>query len=231
MDPQQRLLLEVVYEALEDAGITLESASGTKTAVYVGSFSNDYSSMLSKDLADYPQHSVTGIGNSILSNRISYFYNLRGPSLTVDTACSSSLVCFHLGAQSILSGEADMAIVAGSALHFDPNTFITMTDFEMLSADGRCRTFDAQGSGYARGEGVCAVILKRKSAAEAAGDRIDAIIRATAVNHDGLKDGLTVPNGDAQEQLLRAIYREAGLNPADTQYFEVSPPNIYLSAN
>lgn len=224
MDPQQRLLLEVTYEALENAGIPFESLQGSKTGVYVGSFSNDYNSSMSKDFAHYPQHTVTGLGNSILANRISYFYGLHGPSITIDTACSSSLVCFHLGAQSLRSGESDLVIVAGSALHFDPNTFITMTDFEMLSASGRCRTFDSQASGYVRGEGICAVVLKRQCDAEEAGDRIDAVVRATAINHDGMKDGLTLPNGEAQAKLLREIYSEAGLDPVDTQYFEVGHP-------
>ncbi|KAL9042608.1 MAG: hypothetical protein Q9214_003726, partial [Letrouitia sp. 1 TL-2023] len=220
MDPQQRLLLEVVYEALENAGITLDEISGTQTSVYCGSFSNDYNSMTNKDLSQYPKYAVTGNGTAILSNRISYYYNLHGPSLTIDTACSSSLVCFHLGNKSIQDGESEISIVAGSALHFDSNIFVTMTDFGMLSTDGRCRTFDANGSGYVRGEGVAAVILKRKSRAEAAGDSIRSVVRGTGSNHDGLKDGLTLPNGKAQAQLLRQTYKNAGLSTVDTDYFE-----------
>ncbi|GME30265.1 uncharacterized protein K452DRAFT_301651 [Neofusicoccum parvum] len=220
MDPQQRLLLEVVYEALEDAGIPMEQMRGTRTAVYVGSFSNDYNAMLTKDLAQYPKYTVTGGGNAILSNRISYFFDLHGPSVTIDTACSSSLVCFHFGSQSLQHGESDIAIVAGSALHFDPNIFITMTDFGMLSSDGRCRTFDADGSGYVRGEGVAAVVLKRRSSAEAAGDRIRAVVRGSGANHDGTKAGLTLPNGDAQASLIRSTYKAAGLDVAHTDYFE-----------
>ncbi|EKG19785.1 Beta-ketoacyl synthase [Macrophomina phaseolina MS6] len=220
MDPQQRLLLEVVYEALEDAGIPMEQMRGTRTAVYVGSFSNDYNAMLTKDLAQYPKYTVTGGGNAILSNRISYFFDLHGPSVTVDTACSSSLICFHFGNQSLQSGESDIAIVAGSALHFDPNIFITMTDFGMLSSDGRCRTFDANGTGYVRGEGVAAIVLKRRSQAEAAGDRIRAVVRGTGANHDGSKSGLTLPNGKAQAGLIRSTYKAAGLDVAHTDYFE-----------
>ena len=131
---------------IDTAGIPLEEASGTQCSVFCGSFSNDYNSMLTKDLVQYPKYTVTGIGNAILSNRISYFYNLHGPSVTLDTACSSSLVCFHMASESLQSGESDIAIVAGSSLHFDPNIFITMTDFGMLSTDGRCRTFDAKVS-------------------------------------------------------------------------------------
>ena len=179
--------------------------------------------MTNKDLSQYPKYAVTGNGTAILSNRISYYYDLHGPSLTVDTACSSSLVCFHLGNKSIQEGESDLSIVAGSALHFDPSIFITMTDFGMLSSDGRCRTFDAHGSGYVRGEGIAAVILKRKSQAESAGDPIRSVIRATGSNHDGLKDGLMLPNGRAQAQLLRQTYKKAGLSTEDTDYFEVEP--------
>lgn len=141
--------------------------------------------------------------------------------MTLDTACSSSLVCFHLANRSLQTGESDITIVAGTSLHYDPNIFITMTDFGMLSTDGRCRTFDANGSGYVRGEGVSAVIMKKRSVAEAAGDNIKAIVRGTGSNHDGTKDGLTLPNGIAQAALLRSTYKNAGLSTHDTGYFEV----------
>ena len=202
------------------AGITLERVNGSRTSVYCGSFTNDYNNMTTRDLLQYPKYTVTGIGNAILSNRISYCFNLHGPSMTLDTACSSSLVCLHLGSQSIQTGESEFAVVAGSALHFDPTTFVTMTDFGMLSSDGRCRTFDSTGSGYVRGEGVCAVVLRKKSAAEASGDPIRGIIRGIGSNHDGLKDGLTLPNGEAQATLVRQVYRDAGISTEDTHYFE-----------
>ncbi|CAG8888284.1 unnamed protein product [Penicillium egyptiacum] len=220
MDPQQRLLLEVVYEALEDAGIPLEKVAGSQTSVFCGSFTNDYNSTITKDLEYYPKYTITGTGNSILSNRISYFYNLHGASATIDTACSSSLVCFHLGNQTLQAGEASMSIILGSALHFDPNIFITMTDLGMLSTDGRCRAFDADGSGYVRGEGICAIILKRKSQAELDGDLIRAIVRGTGVNHDGTKQGITLPSSESQEALIRQVYHAARLDPRDTSYFE-----------
>ncbi|KAL8734411.1 MAG: hypothetical protein Q9181_003232, partial [Wetmoreana brouardii] len=220
MDPQQRLLLEVVYEALEDAGIPLQSINGSQTSVFCGCFTNDYNAMTTKDLLTYPKYTVTGTGNSILANRISYFYNLHGPSATVDTACSSSLVCFHMGNQSIRNYESDISIIVGSALHFDPNIFVTMTDLGMLSTDGRCRAFDASGRGYVRGEGVCAAILKRKGRAELDGDTIRAVVRGTAVNHDGKKQGITLPSSEAQEELIRRTYSMAKIDPADTQYFE-----------
>lgn len=239
MDPQQRLLLEVVYEALEDgrpcsmtftlfgcllttkiAGITLDEIQGSLTSVYCGCFTNDYNAMTTKDLEYYPKYTVTGTGNSILANRISYFYNLHGPSATVDTACSSSLVCFHLGAQSLRDAEADISIVVGSALHFDPNIFITMTDLGMLSTDGRCRHGDAAGSGYVRGEGIAAMVLKRQDRAQADGDHIRAVVRGTGVNHDGRKQGITLPSARAQADLITSTYERAGLEPAETTYVE-----------
>lgn len=194
---------------------------GTNTAVFAGSFTYDYQSMTNRDLAHYPKYTVTGTdANAILANRISYVFDLHGPSVQVDTACSSSLTAFHLGVQSLQTGESDMAIICGTALHFDPTIFITMAEFGMLSTDGRCRHFDASGSGYVRGDGVCAVVLKRQRAAELNGDRIRAVIRGTGTNHDGVKEGMTLPNNKAQAHLVRNIYNNAGLDPRDTGYFE-----------
>jgi acyl transferase domain-containing protein len=193
-----------------------------RSVVFCGSFTNDYREMIHKDLEHYPKYSVTGTGAAILANRISYFYNLHGPSVTLDTACSSSLVGLHMGNQSIRDGEADISIVVGSALHFDPTIYTTMTDLGFLSVDGRCRAFDAGGSGYVRGEGICAVILKRKSQALSDGNNIRAIIRGTGCNHDGIKEGITMPNSVAQEALIRRVYKNTGLNTNETQYFEVS---------
>lgn len=223
MDPQQRMLLEVTYEALENAGISMEAIRGSQTSVYCATYttSNDYHSLLGKDLEYYPKYSITGTGNALLSNRVSYFYDLHGPSMTIDTACSSSLVAFHLAAQSLLNGEAEMSIVLGSQLHFAPNAYLTLADMGFLSSDGRCRAFDANGSGYARGDGICAVILKRSRDAFLSGNSIKAIVRATGVNHDGKTEGITLPSSEAQEKLIRDTYVLAGLNPDETQYFEV----------
>ncbi|KAK0702382.1 hypothetical protein B0H67DRAFT_650419 [Lasiosphaeris hirsuta] len=208
MDPQQRLLLEVTYEALEDAGIPINDFRGSRTSVYCGMYttSNDYHNLQGKDLESYPKYAITGTGNSILSNRISYIYNLHGPSMTVDTACSSSLTAFHLGCESLHKGEADMAIVVGSALHFAPNTYQTMSDMGFISSDGRCRSFDADGSGYVRGDAVCAIVLKKHNAALAAGDPVHAVVRGTGVNHDGKTDGITLPSPEAQEALIREAH-------------------------
>ena len=176
--------------------------------------------MLVRDLEQYPKYKATGTGASILSNRISFFYNLHGPSITLDTACSSSLVGFHMAHQSICNGEADTAIVVGSALHFDPNWFLTMADMSFLSSDGRCRAFDAAGSGYARGEGICAVVLKRKDLAMSDKNPIRAAVCGTAANHDGHKEGLTMPNSKAQESLMADLYKRTGIPTNETGYFE-----------
>lgn len=202
------------------AGITLDEINGTQSSVFCGSFTNDYKDMVNKDLGYYSKYTATGTGNAILSNRISFFYNLHGASVTIDTACSSSLISFHLGNKSVQDDDADFSIVVGSSLHFDPNMFITMTDFGFLSSDGRCRAFDASGKGYVRGEGICAVVLRRKSRAELHGNKIRSIIRGSDINHDGTKEGITVPNSAAQEALIRKTYKNAGLNTIDTQYFE-----------
>lgn len=220
MDPQQRMLLEVVYEALENAGITLDDISGTDTSVFCGCFTNDYREMTYKDIESYPKYCATGTGMAILSNRISYFYNLHGASVTMDTACSSSLVGLHMGNMSIKNGESDISIIVGSALHFDPTIFTTMTDLGFLSSDGRCRAFDVDGKGYVRGEGVCAVILKNRFKAFQDGDNIRAIVKGTLCNHDGTKEGITMPNSVAQEALISKIYKDAGLSTHETTYFE-----------
>ncbi|KAE8212552.1 hypothetical protein CF327_g3816 [Tilletia walkeri] len=220
MDPQQRILLEVVYEALQEAGITRKDVAGSNTSVFEGSFTNDYSVLMHKDLESYAKYAATGTANSILSNRISYTFDMHGPSMTIDTACSSALIGFHLGCESLRNGESEMSIIVGSALHFDPNMYITTTDLGMLSTDGRCRAFDAKGSGYVRGEGVCAIVVKRMQDAIDHGDPIRSIVRASGSNHDGKKAGITMPNSYAQEALIRSTYARAGLDPNDTTYFE-----------
>ena len=205
---------------MQTAGIPLADVAGSQTSVYCGSFTNDYKNVLNSDLGYYPKYAAVGIGNTILSNRISYFYDLHGPSMTIDTACSSSLVCFDMGNKSIRNEHCDLSLVVGSALHFDPSMFVMMTDIGFLSTDGRCRAFDASGKGYVRGECICAAVLKRKSRAERDGNRIRSIVRGTDTNHDGTKDGITMPNSAAQETLIRACYKKAGLETHDTQYFE-----------
>jgi acyl transferase domain-containing protein len=224
MDPQQRFLLEVVYEALEHSGIPVSGIRGSDTGVYVGVMFNDYATMLLRDYQEIPTYYATGTGISVLSNRISYFFDCHGPSMTVDTACSSSLVAVHLAVQALRSGESRMAIACGTNLIIGPEAFIIESKLNMLSPDGRSRMWDQGANGYARGEGVAAVVLKTLSAALEDGDQIECIIRETGVNQDGATPGLTMPSATAQESLIRALYRKAGLNilsPEERpQYFE-----------
>ncbi|KXX76983.1 Nonribosomal peptide synthetase 14 [Madurella mycetomatis] len=224
IDPQQRMLLEVVYEALEDAGYTLRQYAGEKVAVFAGVMTADYDTLSQRDELDTSRYYATGNARSILSNRISYFFNFTGPSLTIDTACSSSLVALHQAVLSLRSGECEMACVAGANLIITPEQFVVESSLHMLSPSGHCRMWDAKADGYARGEGVAAIFIKPLSKAIRDGDRIDAIIRQTGVNSDGRSRGITMPNWKAQSQLIQDTYTRAGLNsenPEDRcQYFE-----------
>ncbi|KAH6616021.1 hypothetical protein B0J18DRAFT_388589 [Chaetomium sp. MPI-SDFR-AT-0129] len=224
IDPQQRMLLEVVYEALESAGYTLQQYAGDKVAVYAGLMTSDYDTLSQRDELDTSQYYATGNARSILSNRISYFFNFRGPSMTIDTACSSSLVALHQAVLSLRAGECKMACVAGANLILTPEQFIVESNLHMLSPTGHCRMWDAGADGYARGEGVAAMFIKSLSQAIADGDHIEAVIRETGVNSDGRSRGITMPNWQAQSQLLRDTYQRAGLDidkPEDRcQYFE-----------
>src|SRR5215470_14199352 len=175
MDPQQRLLLEVAWDALEDAGQVVERLAGTRTGVFIGISGNDYGRMqMFPGLSD--AYMGTGNANSVAANRISYVYDLQGPSLTVDTACSSSLVAVHLACSSLWSGESTLALVGGVSAILSPTITINFSLAGMLSPDGRCKTFDARANGYVRGEGAGVVVLKRLARARADGDRIHAVI-------------------------------------------------------
>ncbi|KAI9054258.1 hypothetical protein LZ554_001426 [Drepanopeziza brunnea f. sp. 'monogermtubi'] len=224
VDPQHRILLETVYEAMESGGFTMEAMQGSDTAVYVGVMTADYCEMLLRSPESLPTYFATGTNSSILSNRLSYFYDLKGPSETINTACSSSLVAVHRGVQSLRSGEARMAIAGGANLILNPEFMASESNLHMLSAEGRSRMWDAGANGYARGEGFAAVIMKRLSDAIADGDDITCIIRETGVNSDGRTKGITLPSGEAQTSLIQQVYRRAGLNPFSAldrpQYFE-----------
>ncbi|KAK4245506.1 polyketide synthase [Corynascus novoguineensis] len=224
IDPQQRMLLEVVYEALESAGYTLQQYAGKKVAVFAGLMSGDYDTLSQRDELDTSQYYATGNARCILSNRISYFFNFQGPSMTIDTACSSSLVALHQAVLSLRSGECKMACVAGANLILTPENFIAESNLHMLSPTGHCRMWDAAADGYARGEGVTAMFIKPLSQALADGDHIEAIVRETGVNSDGRSRGITMPNWEAQSQLIQDTYQRSGLdpnNPEDRcQYFE-----------
>lgn len=219
MDPQQRLLLEVAWEALEDAGQVLEDLANTQVGVFVGISSNDYSLQV-RDPRLIDPHMGTGNLFSIAAGRISYLLNLRGPSLAVDTACSSSLLSVHLACQSLMRGESTLALAGGVNLILVPGSTITLSKLSALSPDGRCKTFDASANGYVRGEGAGMVVLKPLAQALADGDPIYAVIRGSAVNHDGRSNGLTAPNGPSQEALIRQALADAGATPAQVGYIE-----------
>lgn len=224
MDPQQRLLMETVYEAIEAAGMTINGLRGSDTGVYVGVMCGDYDAMLQRDLDTCPTYFAVGTARSILSNRISYFFNWHGASITMDTACSSSLVAVHTAVQALRTGESRMAVACGSNLILGPEGYIVESKLKMLSPDGRSRMWDKDANGYARGDGVAAIVLKTLSAALADGDHIECLIRETGVNQDGATGGITVPSAAAQQSLIRNTYAKAGLDcrsPKDRpQYFE-----------
>ncbi|KAF4450830.1 putative polyketide synthase [Fusarium austroafricanum] len=220
IDPQQRILLEASYEALENAGIRKEDIDGSDAAVYVGSFVKDYEQVCLRDPDWQPQYAATGNGIAIMANRISYFFNLHGPSMTIDTGCSGSLVSVHLAAQSLRAKETSLAIAAGTGMILTPNTMMPMTALNFLSPDGKCFTFDSRANGYGRGEGIGVVILKRLSDAIHDNDTIRAVIRATKVNQDGHTTGITLPSKEAQVANINSVYESAGLDFNQTAYVE-----------
>ncbi|RCI10044.1 hypothetical protein L249_8500 [Ophiocordyceps polyrhachis-furcata BCC 54312] len=222
MDPQQRLLLETVYEATEDAGIPLK-ADGSNTAVYVGNMTGDYHEMLLRNPQHLPKYMATGTARSILANRVSYFFNWKGPSMTIDTACSSSLVAVHEAVTALRLGVSDVACAAGTNLILGPEMMISESKLHMLSPTGRSKMWSTSADGYARGEGAAAVILKTLSRALEDGDYIHGIIRETGVNSDG-RDGITLPSSESQKELIRKTYANAGLDISSDagrcQFFE-----------
>ncbi|KAL7934338.1 putative polyketide synthase [Trichoderma chlorosporum] len=224
IDPQHRLLLETVYEGLTTAGLRVEDLQGSPTAVYVGMMQHDFADITNYDFDAIPTYAATGTSACILSNRVSYFFDWHGPSMTIDTACSSSLVAVHHAVQQLRSGQSQVAVAAGANLILGPLPFIVESKLNMLSPTGRSRMWDSGADGYARGEGVAAVVLKTLSQALKDGDNIECIIRESGVNQDGKTAGITMPNHKAQEALVREVYLRAGLNPdaqADRcQYFE-----------
>ncbi|WP_405659863.1 polyketide synthase dehydratase domain-containing protein [Streptomyces sp. NBC_01166] len=218
-DPQQRLLLEVAWEALERAGIPADSLRGTRTGVFIGVIGSEYAGLPRAEQYGNP-YTLTGAMSAIMSGRVSYVLGAQGPSLSVDTACSSSLVSVHLACESLLRGESDTALAGGVNLLLSPTGFASLCDLGALSKDGRCKSFDASGDGYGRGEGCGVVVLKRLSDARRDGDPVLAVIKASGVNQDGPGSGLTVPNGSAQRDLIRRTLAEAGVVPAEVGYFE-----------
>ena len=216
MDPQQRLLLELAWEALDAGGLPAERLAGSAGGVFVGahSHSSDWWLRQLAQRGGLETHSATGSAHSILANRLSYVLDLRGPSMTVDTACSSSLVAVHLACQSLRSGECDLALAAGVNLMLGPAASFAFSRLQILSPNGRCRSFDAAADGIVRGEGAVLLVLKRLADAQRDGDPVLALIAGSAVNQDGASNGLTAPSGPAQEAVVARALAQAGVAPA-----------------
>ncbi|HUN44153.1 MAG TPA: SDR family NAD(P)-dependent oxidoreductase [Acetobacteraceae bacterium] len=215
IDPQQRLLLEVAWEALEDAGLDVDRLTGTDAGVFIGISNYDYGRLVMSNGGAPDPWSGTGNALSIAANRLSYFFDLRGPSLSIDTACSSSLVAVHQACESLRHGQCQLALAGGVNLILGPQLSQAFVAAGMLSPDGLCKTFDASADGYVRGEGCGIVVLKRLSDAERDGDRIWAVIRGSAVNQDGRSNGLTAPNGPSQQAVIEQALKVAGVEPAE----------------
>lgn len=221
IDPQQRMALELTWEALEHARIPASSLRGTSVGVFVGNSTNDYQFLAVSDPSVTHPYAITGTASSIIANRVSYFYDFRGPSVAVDTACSSSLVAAHQGVQALRSGEADVAIVGGVNALITPMVTVGFDEVGgVLAPDGRIKSFSSDADGYARSEGGGMLVLKRVSDARRDGDQILAVIAGSAINHDGRSNGLLAPNPDAQEAVLRKAYKNAGINPRTVDYIE-----------
>ncbi|MEA5550940.1 SDR family NAD(P)-dependent oxidoreductase [Anabaena cylindrica UHCC 0172] len=222
LDPQHRILLEVGWEALEHAGQAPEKLMSSQTGVFIGLLNADYAKLQVQtgDPTRFNAYYGTGTTLSAAAGRLSYFLGLQGPAMVVDTACSSSLVTVHLACQSLRNGESDLALAGGCNLILSPDSSIYLSQAKAISSDGRCKTFDVTADGYSRGEGCGIVVLKRLSQAIADGDKIWAVIRGSAVNHDGHTSGFTVPNGLSQEDLLRSALDNAGIEPHQVSYIE-----------
>ncbi|GIZ46187.1 hypothetical protein CKM354_000932400 [Cercospora kikuchii] len=223
VDPQQRLLLELAYESLENAGISIESIADTNMGCYMGTVASNYKGVIGRDPLDTPRYTIVGCASSMLANRISWFLNIRGPSVTLDTACSSSAAALHLACEGIKSSSSTTrcALVGASNLAFDPDDLSAFSALGFLSPESHCFAFDARANGYARGEGVSVLVLKHLDDAIRDGDPIRAVIKATGMNSDGRTAGIALPSSHAQQRLISSTYALAALDPNDTQYVEM----------
>ena len=221
MDPQQRILLQTAWHALEDAGVEPASLKGKRVGVFVGIQHSEYASFI---LAQADEHfgayQATGNALSVAAGRIAYTLGTQGPTMSIDTACSSSLVALHEATRALRLGDCELAIVAGVNSLINPHALVALSNAQMLSVDGRCKTFDASANGYGRSEGCGVVVLQSLDVAQQQGARVWAVIRASQINQDGASSGLTVPNGAAQTQLLQDSLLAAGLAPEDIDYIE-----------
>ncbi|WKD49189.1 SDR family NAD(P)-dependent oxidoreductase [Microbulbifer spongiae] len=220
MDPQQRIFLQTVWHAIEDSGHKIADLSGSKTGLFVGVATNDYTDVIRDMKLPLDAYTSTGNSHSVLVNRISFLLNLRGPSAPIDTACSSSLIALHRAIESIHTGSSEMAIVGGVQVMLSPSAYICFGQAGMLSTDGKCKTFDKRADGYVRGEGSGAVVLKPLYLAERDKNPVYAVVRATAENHGGKVTTLTAPNPQAQVNLLIEAYKKADIDPTSVGYIE-----------
>ncbi|MCW8417491.1 beta-ketoacyl synthase N-terminal-like domain-containing protein [Fluoribacter dumoffii] len=228
MDPQQRLLLEVAYESIEDAGLTVEALAGSQMGVFASLYASQFSHLQTLDSEMDALFIPTGSAISIAANRLSYLFDLRGPSLVLDTACSSSLIAIQLACLNLQAQLCDTALVSAVNLNLLPSIHSVLAKATMLSPTGQCHTFDAKADGYVQGEGAGSIILKPLSKALKDHDKIYAVIMGGAINQDGKTNGLTAPNGLQQEQLLRSAYRTAKINPALVSYIECHGTGTFL---
>jgi polyketide synthase 13 len=221
VDPQQRMALELTWEALEHARIPASSLRGESVGVYVGFTNNDYGFLAISDPTVAHPYAITGNSTAIIANRVSYFFDFRGPSMSIDTACSSSLVAMHQGVQALRNGEADVVVAGGVNALITPAVTLGFDEIgAVLSPDGRIKSFSSDADGYTRSEGGGMVVLKRVDDARRDGDQILAVIAGSAVNHDGRSNGLIAPNQDAQADVLRRAYKDAGIDPRTVDYIE-----------
>nr|QEO60268.1 polyketide synthase [Alternaria oxytropis] len=220
LDPKQRIAMEVAYGALENAAMPLRKVAGSQTACFMGSAMADYRDSMSRDFGFAPKYQILGTSEEMVSNRISHFLDIHGPSATVHTACSSSLVAAHVACQSIRSGEADMAIAGGVGIILTPDSSMSLNNLSFLNPEGHSRSFDADAGGYARGEGCGILILKRLDRAIEDGDNIRAVIRASGVNSDGWTQGVTMPSKEAQAALIESVFKSNKLDYDSIQYVE-----------
>lgn len=229
MDPQQRILLEVAYEAIEDAGIALDTLAGSNTGVFASLYTSQYAHLQSSDITELDALFLpTGNATSIAANRLSYLFDLHGPSLVVDTACSSSLVALQLACLNLQNRLCDTALVCGVHINLLPSINKILSAAKMLSATGQCKTFDASADGYTPGEGVGVIVLKTLDQAIIDQDRIYAVITGSAINQDGKTNGLTAPNGLQQEALLKSAYTSANIDPLTISYVECHGTGTFL---
>jgi polyketide synthase PksN len=220
MDPQQRMLMQYAWKAIEDAGYSPSSLSGSNTAIFVGTAPSGYGELVARSGSAIESYSSTGTVGSVGPNRMSYFLNVHGPSEPIETACSSALVAIHRAFVAMANGDCDQAIVGGINLIISPETHISFNKAGMLCPDGRCKSFSKHANGYVRGEGVGMLFLKKLKAAEQAGDHIYGVIRGSAENHGGRGNSLTAPNPKAQAELIRAVYSRSGVDPRTVGYIE-----------